>query len=82
MGGMRRNENWVMARVGWESGVVIATFEMKDCPVKKQNLVLSREWTPMKDEAPQLTKLQSQFNSEQPIKSPDASAPCSVHSPR
>ena len=39
---------------------------------KKQNLMLSRESMPMKDEAPQLTQPQSQFNLEQPIKLLDA----------
>ena len=49
-------------------------------PSEKQNHILSRDSTPMKDEAPQLTQPQSQFNLEQPIKSPDAPSRSSLWS--
>ncbi len=45
-----------MAGDGWESRGVMTTFKMRDGPVKR-NLISSRESTPMKDEAPQLTQL-------------------------
>ncbi len=61
MGGKRSNNTFLNDR--WSS--------------EKQNLVLLRESTPTKDEAPQLMQPWSQFNSEQPIKLPDAPPPCS-----
>ena len=41
---------------GWESRVVITTFEMKDGPVKNRIYFFLRESAPRKDEAPQLTQ--------------------------
>ena len=59
----RLEEQWQLLKWGW--------------PSEKQNLVLSIESTPMKDDAPQLARPRSQFNSEQPIKLPDAPPLCS-----
>ena len=52
MGGKRSKNNF------WNEGQ----------PSEKPNLILSRESTPTKDEAPQLTRPQSQCISKQPIK--------------
>ena len=44
-------------------------------PSKKQNLVLSKESTPVKDTGTTVTRPRSQFNSEQSIKSDNVSPP-------
>ncbi len=45
-------------------------------PSKKQNLVSSKESTPMKDTGTTVTRPRSQFNSEQSIKSDSVSSHC------